>query len=103
MNYELSYPLNTVFWDGRVINKMPDKVILKRLENLKSAGIGKVMLAGYHLEEDAGFDMDHESARIGKILTANGFTVAQHHGVATTFTAPGASQENGSGEAEADY
>ena len=94
IHYKLSYPLSTVTWDGKKISNIPISKIEKQLDILQSCGISEVMLAGYHDEEPATFDMMGESRKIGDLLRARGMKGAQHHGFASSFAPPGTSQED---------
>ena len=92
MNYQLSFPIATVRWDGQTISALPESEIQQQLDILEKAGIREVMLAGYHEEESATFQMEHESRKVGDFLRSRGMKGAQHHGVAPAFTSPGTSQ-----------
>lgn len=90
--FELAYPVMTVCWDGKIISREDEAKIDSELELLQEAGISKVMLAGYQLEEPSDFDMFEESLRIGKKLKEKGMKASQHHGLAVTFAPLGSSQ-----------
>ena len=91
-NFQLSYMVNTVIWDGKVISQCKEADIEADLDLLKSLGIDRVMLSGYQLEERADFDMDAGAKRIGDLLAARGMRASQHHGLASTFSPVGESQ-----------
>lgn len=93
MRYKLSYPVETVVWDGKKISNIPIPEIEKQLDTLQSCGISEVMLAGYHDEEPAAFDMEAESKAIGELLRKRGMKAAQHHGVASSFVSDGLPQD----------
>lgn len=93
VHFELSYPVGTVHWDGRLINAVPDAEIDRRLDILQELGVDQLMLAGYTDAEEAAFDMASESARIGKKLAGRGMRPAQHHGVAPTLDKLSAPQQ----------
>ncbi|MDR0931836.1 MAG: sugar phosphate isomerase/epimerase [Victivallales bacterium] len=92
MNFPLSYQINTVCWDGKRICANDEKSINQALERLKSCGINEVMLSGYHEEKPSDFDLNAETVRIGKKLSAYGMKAAQHHGVLPTFAPLGENQ-----------
>ncbi|MDR0933155.1 MAG: sugar phosphate isomerase/epimerase [Victivallales bacterium] len=85
MNFNLSYQINTVLWNGTEITKRNDDVFLSNLDILLQCGIREVMLSGYTDAEKSAFDMLKETARIGKILRSRGMKAAQHHGVAPIY------------------
>ena len=91
-HFDLAYPLQTVRWDGTCITAVSDAELEHSLDVFQSVSIGKVMLAGYHVEEKAAFDMDAESRRIGAILRARGVKATQHHSVCPSFALAGTSQ-----------
>ena len=91
-NFKLSYMVNTLAWDGKLIRQADDAGIEKSLDMLKSLGISKVMLSGYQLEEPADFDMCEGAEHIGKMLNSRGMRASQHHGLAATFAPVGESQ-----------
>lgn len=77
MNYQLSFPIATVRWDGQTISALPESEIQQQLDILEKAGIREVMLAGYHEEESATFQMEHESRKVGDFLRSRGMKGAQ--------------------------
>lgn len=85
MNFHVSYPLTTVVWDGKTIRAADATAVSAELDAMLDSGVTRVMLAGYHDEEPATFDMAAESARIGNMLRARGVTPSQHHGLAPCF------------------
>lgn len=89
MHYKLSYPLSTVLWDGKKISNIPKAEIEKQLDLLQDSGIDEVMLAGYHDEEPATFDMFMETEIVGDLLRRRGMRAAQHHGVVPSFVPNG--------------
>ena len=90
--FKLSYPIGSVVWDGKKIRKIPDAKISQSLDLMQHCGIGEVMVSGYHLEEEANFDMDAETRRLGAELARRGMVAAQHHGLSSTYAPLGASQ-----------
>lgn len=82
---KLSYPVETVRWDGKMISRVPEKEYRERLELLCSVGIHDVMLSGYAELEKADFDMDAETRRIGRLLGESGVGCSQHHGLCPSF------------------
>ena len=94
IHYKLSYPLATVVWDGKRIANIPIEKIRAQLEIIRSCGITEVMLAGYHDEEPATFDMMEECRKIGDLLRSYDMKAAQHHSFASTFAPIGSSQKD---------
>lgn len=92
-HYKLSYPVWTVAWNGRNINRLSFDEICKQMDELKSCGIDEVMLSGYHCEESADFDMDDETRKVGDALRSRGMLGAQHHSLTSMYTMPGAPQD----------
>jgi sugar phosphate isomerase/epimerase len=90
--FELAYQMTTVCWDGKMISREDESEIDSKLDVLQEAGISKVMLAGYQLEEPSDFDMFKESLRIGDKLKSRGMKASQHHGLAVTFAPLDSSQ-----------
>lgn len=93
-NYNLSYQVGTVNWDGKYVQKIDDGMFLPTFKTLKSVGINEVMLSGYVTVEEAAFDMDEETKRIGGLLDSMGMRPAQHHGLSAMFAAEGKSQDS---------
>lgn len=91
--YPLSYPIETVKWDGQFVRRMPDENFVPSLKILKSLGIPEVMVTGYVTVEVADFDMMEETRRLGGILDSMGMRPAQHHGLSAMYTSPGTSQD----------
>ncbi|MBR7130884.1 MAG: sugar phosphate isomerase/epimerase [Lentisphaeria bacterium] len=86
-NFNLSYPVQTVSFDGVEVTALSDDDIIRKMGYLQDAGISLAMLFGYHLEEKSAFDMDLESKRIGELFRKNGFRITQHHSVVPSFSA----------------
>ena len=86
LKYELSYPVDTVAWDGTFTRKGNQADFEAELEVLKRCGITEVMLSGFTDVEPADFDLSEYADTIGNILRINGMSAAQHHGNAATFT-----------------
>lgn len=84
-HYALSYPVLTVNFDGKYVRRIPADIYLKTLQVLKSVGIYEVMLAGYVTVEEADFDMDTETKRLGELLNSLGMKPAQHHGLSAIY------------------
>ncbi|MBN2641412.1 MAG: sugar phosphate isomerase/epimerase [Victivallales bacterium] len=91
--YKLSYPVDTVIWNGKKIIRKDDDLIDRNLDILQECGIDEVMLAGYTDVESADFDMSNETERIGEKLRSRGMRAAQHHGLAASFAPLEESQE----------
>lgn len=91
-NFELAYMVNTLEWDGKLIQQVNDKAIEESLDILQSVGISQVMLSGYQLEEPADFDMNEGAKHVRMMLTSRGMRASQHHGLAATFAPVGKSQ-----------
>ena len=64
--YPLSYQVNTVYFDGKRVRKLPEETYGNTLSILKSLGITEVMLSGYVMVEEADFDMDEETKHVGE-------------------------------------
>lgn len=92
-NYPLSYPVQTVNFDGNFVRKLPEEKYIKTLQTLKSLGVNEVMISGYVTVEEADFDMDEATKRLGALLDSFGMRPAQHHGLAAMFAPDGESQE----------
>lgn len=92
-NFELSYQMNSVTWDGKNIAKLPAEEISRTFDILQENGVDRVMISGYHVEEPSAFDMDAETKRIGAELTARGMKAAQHHGLSASYARLGMSQQ----------
>ena len=92
-NYELSYQINTVNWDGHEITALPEESYLPTLKMLKSIGINEVMVSGYGDHEPAAFDMMEETKRIGDTLRSLGMKAAQHHGLCAMYAPLGTPQD----------
>ena len=71
-HYTLSYPVWSVTWDGRRICGRPLEESCRQLDELAACGIYEVMLSGYHCEEEADFDMDAETVKLGAALRERG-------------------------------
>lgn len=91
--FRLAYPIATVQWDGKKIRKLRESDINQSLDLMLNCGIQEVMIAGYHMEEEADFDMDAETTRLGKVLQKRGMGAAQHHGLSSTFAPLGTPQK----------
>ncbi len=91
-NFKLSYMVNTLAWDGKLIQQVDDAVIEKSLDILQSVGISQVMLSGYQLEEPSDFNMIDGAKHVGKMLASRKMRASQHHGLAATFAPVGSSQ-----------
>lgn len=91
--FELSYPVNTVTWDGEKIRQVPEAEIIQSLDLMQACGINELMITGYHVEEEADFDMDAETKRLEAELSARGMRAAQHHGLSATCAPLGTSQQ----------
>ena len=91
-HYTLSYPVWSVTWDGRRICGRPLEESCGQLDELAACGIYEVMLSGYHCEEEADFDMDAETVKLGAALRERGMKGAQHHSLVSMWTTPGESQ-----------
>ena len=83
--YPLSYQVNTVYFDGKQVRKLPEETYENTLSILKSLGITEVMLSGYVMVEEADFDMDDETKRVGNLLDSLEMKPAQHHGLAAVY------------------
>jgi len=92
-HYALSFPIETVRWDGQYIRRLPEESYLPALQLLQSIGINEVMLAGYVTVEEADFDIDEETRRLGNLLDSLGMKAAQHHGLSPTYARLEESQE----------
>jgi len=92
-NRELSYQVNTVQWNGKVVSRLPEESYLPLFKILKSLDIREVMLSGYVTLEEADFDMNEETVRMGNLLDSMGMRPAQHHGLSAVYTPIGTSQE----------
>ena len=90
--FELSYPIGSVIWDGKMILKIPDTDISKSLDLMQQYGIQEVMITGYQVEEPSDFNMDAETKRLGTELATRGMHAAQHHGLSVTCATLGTSQ-----------
>ena len=90
---ELSYQIGSVVWDGKKISKLQESDISNSLDVLQECGIDLVMISGYHIEEPSSFDMDAETKRIGAELKARGMKAAQHHGLSSSYSRVGESQD----------
>jgi len=91
--FRLSYPVQSVTWDGEKIRRIPSGDISQSLDLMQQCGIDEVMLAGYHVEEESDFDMEAETKRLGAELAERGMRAAQHHGLSATYAPLGTSQE----------
>lgn len=85
ISYQLSYPVTTVGWNGKLIERESDEAWLPTCRILKELGINHLMLTGYVTLEDAAFDMMEETKRLGGVLDSMGMRPAQHHGLSATY------------------
>lgn len=85
IHHDLSYQINTVEWDGKVIRNLPMDAICKTLDMFTQMDIKGVMVSGYHLDENSSFDIDKETRRLGAEIAKRGLKVAQHHGLSSTY------------------
>lgn len=92
--FDISYPVWTVTWDGKVIRKRSDADCAEQMDMMCELGLHEVMLTGYHLEEDSDFDPETETLRIGAMLRERGLTANQHHSHVATLAEPGTDQRN---------
>ncbi len=83
--FKLSFPVEIINWDGRVISLKSDREIAAQLELLAKAGISDVMLAGLHREEPLAFDLFKAAVRIGKIIRHYDFKISSHHCLLPVF------------------
>jgi len=90
--FELAYMVDTLKWNGQIIQQNDDSKIKEKLDMFQSIGISQVMLSGYQLEEPADFDMNEGAKHIGSMLSSRGMRASQHHGLAATFASVGESQ-----------
>lgn len=93
-NYRLSYPIETVSWNGSVISRVPEEKYLPKLDLLNSLGISEVMISGYGDHEPSDFDMMEKTKRIGDLLSSMGMKAAQHHGLCPMYAPVGTSQDS---------
>ncbi len=91
-NYNLSYGMEGVAWDGRQLARRPAPEISRTIDAMQKAGMNEIMIAAYHVEEPADFDLDAETRRIGRELESRGMKANQHHGYAACLAEPGTSQ-----------
>ena len=84
----LSWPLDTVIWDGTCISLRKEEEILANLRDMKDAGIRQVMLSGFTEVEPLAFPLLQGAEKIHALLAREGMTVCQHHGLCPMF-APG--------------
>lgn len=92
-NYNLSYGMEGVAWDGRQLARRPAPEISRTIDAMQKAGMNEIMIAAYHVEEPADFDLDAETRRIGRELESRGMKANQHHGYAACLAEPGTSQK----------
>lgn len=92
-NYNLSYQVGTVDWNGKEITRLPDESFLTTLKVLKSLGITEVMISGYGDHEPSAFNVMTETKRVGDILRSMGMKAAQHHGLCSMYAPIGTSQK----------
>ena len=92
-SYELSYPVDTVNWNGTCVECLPPERYEPQIRLLKSLGVEALMLSGYVTIEPAGFDVDEETKRLGGFLDSLGMCAAQHHGLCATFAPSESSQD----------
>lgn len=85
VHYPLSYQVTTVSFNGKYVTRLPDEAFVPVLRILKSVGVSEVMLSGYVTVEDADFDMDAETKRIGDLLGGMGMSPAHHHGLSALY------------------
>lgn len=83
--YELSYPIATVNWDRTYVRRVPDESFVPQMLQIRDAGCRKLMISGYVTVEEADFDMEEETKRIGGLLDSYGFQPAQHHGLSALY------------------
>ena len=93
LNSAISYPVETIRWNGSAITRAPEKEYRGTLELLASLGVKEVMLSGYADLEPADFDLNTESLRLGSLLHRYGMKCCQHHGLCPTFAPIGQSQK----------
>lgn len=91
---ELSFPVDIINWNGKVISLKQDSEIAGQLEILSEAGITHVMLAGLHREEPLAFDLLKESARLGEFISRSGFKISSHHSILPVFAPLTESQQS---------
>ena len=84
-NFELSFPVEIINWNGRIISLKTDREIAAQLETLAVAGISSVMIAGLHREEPLAFDLPEAAVRIGNIIHDYGFEISSHHCLLPVF------------------
>lgn len=92
-NYDLSYQVATVNWNGRYVTRLPEESYLPTFRMLKALSIREVMITGYVTVEEADFDMDEETKRLGGLLDSMDMKPAQHHGLSAMFAPSGESQD----------
>ncbi len=92
-HYNLSYPINTVSWDGKVVTRCSDECFLPTCRTLKQLGVNELMVTGYVTVEEADFDMMEETKRLGGLLDSMGMRPAQHHGLSAMYAPQGESQD----------
>ena len=83
--FNLSFPVEIINWNGRIIHLKPEREIAAQLELLAAAGISSVMVAGLHREEPLAFDLSKAAVRIGKIIRHHGFEISSHHCLLPVF------------------
>ena len=91
--YRLSYPVDTVHWNGTCVERLPQERFEPKIRLLKSLGVDALMLTGYVTVEPADFDVDEETKRLGGFLDSLGMCAAQHHGLCATYAPPHESQD----------
>lgn len=92
-HYRLSYGMEGVGWDGKYLTRKPAAEISRTIDAMREAGMSEIMIAAYHVEEPADFDLDAETRRIGCELEKRGMKANQHHGYAACLAEPGTSQK----------
>lgn len=83
--FKLSFPIDIINWNGKLITLKKDGEILAQLETLAKAGISNVMLAGLHQEEPLAFNVFKEAARLGAMIQRAGFKISSHHCILPVF------------------
>ncbi len=90
---KLSYPINTVNWNGTYVTRLEPESYLPVCRILKEVEIDELMISGYVTIEEGDFDMTEETKRLGGLLDSMGMRPAQHHGLSATYAPIGKPQE----------
>ena len=93
MGNKLSFQIDIIEWDGKIVSLKKDKDIIDSLRILSAAGIKQTMFGGIHFEEKNSFKHNVGAKKIKKLLDDEGFSLSSYHCIFPTFAPLSSNQD----------